>query len=68
MRILVLGAGRSAGYLIEYLAVKCEERGWKMTVCDQDFSRLQLSFRLNEFVTLKQMDVTDLFQLGFKGS
>lgn len=63
MRILVLGAGRSAGYLIEYLAVKCEERGWKMTVCDQDFSRLQLSFRLNEFVTLKQMDVTDLFQL-----
>ncbi|MFM1792047.1 MAG: hypothetical protein RLZZ252_401 [Bacteroidota bacterium] len=59
MHILVLGAGRSAGYLIEYLAVKCDDRGWYMTVCDQDFTRLQHSFALNDRVTLKQVDVTD---------
>ena len=59
MKILVLGAGRSAGYLIEYLAVKCKERGWEMTVCDQDFTRLQQSFKINDSVKLEPLDVTD---------
>ena len=59
MKILVLGAGRSAGYLIEYLAVKCKERGWEMTVCDQDFTRLQQSFKINDSVKLEPIDVTD---------
>ncbi len=63
MNILVLGAGRSAGYLIEYLADICQDRGWLLTVCDRDFTRLQHSFKLNDGVNLWQVDLTDLVGL-----
>jgi len=57
VNILVLGAGRSAGFLIEFLGRTCLERGWNVTVCDRDFSRLKKSFEISSAVTLQSMDL-----------
>ena len=59
MKIAVLGAGRSAGFLIEYLAQVCEERNWKLTVCDREFTRLKKSFRLTAAVDCLQCDLSN---------
>jgi len=36
--ILILGAGKSATYLIDYLADSCFEKGWKLLLADLDQS------------------------------
>ncbi len=41
MRIVVLGSGRSSWYLLNYLAEKSAEKGWKLLVCDRDEQALQ---------------------------
>ena len=51
-RIGVLGAGRSAGYLIEYLGRFCAETGKQLTVFDLHFERLKASFSIDDSVTL----------------
>ncbi|QHT69366.1 saccharopine dehydrogenase [Rhodocytophaga rosea] len=40
-KILILGAGRSSTYLIEYLAKQAPEQGWKLTVGDTDLEQAQ---------------------------
>jgi saccharopine dehydrogenase-like NADP-dependent oxidoreductase len=40
-KILILGAGRSCTYLIEYLAEQAPTYGWQITVGDADFEQAQ---------------------------
>lgn len=40
-KILILGAGRSSTYLIEYLAEQAPTHGWHLTVGDADLSQAQ---------------------------
>ena len=40
-KILILGAGRSSTYLIEYLAEQAPNHGWHLTVGDADLSQAQ---------------------------
>ena len=35
-RILVIGAGKSTGVLIEYLLAQADQHDWAVTVCDRD--------------------------------
>lgn len=51
-RIGVLGAGRSAGYLIEYLGQYCARTGLALSVYDLNFDRLRASFTVSESVGL----------------
>ena len=44
MQILVLGAGRSAGWLIDYLANYCNSKHINLLVVDRDFSGLWDAF------------------------
>ena len=48
----VLGAGRSAGYLIEYLGGYCGQTGRKLRVYDVQFARLKSSFQVADSVEL----------------
>lgn len=48
----VLGAGRSAGYLIEYLGQYCQNTGRTLRVYDVQFERLQASFQVCDAVEL----------------
>ncbi|MEP4533285.1 MAG: saccharopine dehydrogenase family protein [Cyclobacteriaceae bacterium] len=34
--ILLLGAGRSASALVDYLIINCTENNWKLTICEKD--------------------------------
>jgi saccharopine dehydrogenase-like NADP-dependent oxidoreductase len=38
MTILLFGAGKSATYLIDYLGKCCDEKKWKLIVCDSNLS------------------------------
>lgn len=58
MNIGVLGAGRSAGFLIEYLAKVCELRNWQLIVCDREFGRLKKSFSLTAAVECLDCDLS----------
>jgi len=40
--ILILGAGRSSGFLIEYLATKSIANNWRITIADQNTSILNI--------------------------
>lgn len=40
-KILILGAGRSSSYLIDYLAQQALQQGWKLTVGDTDLEQVQ---------------------------
>jgi saccharopine dehydrogenase-like NADP-dependent oxidoreductase len=39
--IAVLGAGRSAGYFIDYTINLCKDRGWRLTIADMQTSHLE---------------------------
>lgn len=36
--ILLFGAGKSTSSLIDYLGKRCEEKNWKLYICDKDIS------------------------------
>ena len=58
-KIAILGAGRSAGYLIDYLSDKSIENNWHVTVFDQNFEGYFSSFGKNkncEFVSINLSD------------
>jgi saccharopine dehydrogenase-like NADP-dependent oxidoreductase len=62
-QILVLGAGRSSWYLLDYLSAKSAEKKWRVTVCDRDAS--SLSTHCAGFdVDARQLDVNDESALG----
>jgi len=52
-KIGVLGAGRSAGYLIEYLGQYCDRTGRSLFVYDWQFERLKSSFTVANSVELQ---------------
>ena len=58
-KILVLGAGKSAACLIDYLCLTCEENNWTLLVCDADL-QLALS-KINQCNSGKavSIDVSD---------
>ena len=58
-KILVLGAGRSAGYLIAYLDEFCIKTGRSLCVCDRQFGELRSVFGISEGVEFVTLDVTD---------
>lgn len=35
-KVLIIGAGRSASSLIQYLYEQCEKEGWTLTICEQN--------------------------------
>jgi len=58
-QIGILGAGRSAGYLVEYLGEYCARVGRELYVYDLDFHRLQESFTVNDKTYLVVADLSD---------
>jgi UDP-N-acetylmuramoylalanine-D-glutamate ligase len=44
-KILVLGAGRSSIYLIEYLLKHAEKNGWQVTIADLHAASAQQTVR-----------------------
>lgn len=58
-QIGILGAGRSAGYLVEYLGEYCARVGRELYVYDLDFHRLQHSFTVNDKTHLVVADLSD---------
>ncbi len=59
-KIGVLGAGRSAGYLIEYLASYCAASNRSLQVYDLQFDRLKASFRVLDSVALTVAELGDV--------
>lgn len=57
VHIGVLGAGRSAGYLIEYLSHFCQQTGRVLKVYDLHFERLLASFQLSDAVELHRAEL-----------
>jgi saccharopine dehydrogenase-like NADP-dependent oxidoreductase len=58
-KIAILGAGRSAGYLIDYLSDKSIENDWQVRVFDQNFEGYFHAFGKNEhceFITTNLSD------------
>jgi saccharopine dehydrogenase (NADP+, L-glutamate forming) len=58
-QIGILGAGRSAGYLVEYLGEYCARVGRELYVYDLDFHRLKESFTVNDKTYLVVADLSD---------
>lgn len=58
-KIGVLGAGRSAGYLIEYLGDYCAASHRSLQVYDLQFDRLKASFRVSDSVSLIVAELGD---------
>ena len=57
-QISILGAGRSAGFLISYLGNCANREGWKLRVCDTDFMRLKASFEISSHTELSIVDLS----------
>jgi len=58
-QIGILGAGRSAGFLVEYLGSYCARVGRELYVYDLDFHRLQQSFVVNDRTHLVVADLSN---------
>lgn len=62
-KIAILGAGRSAGYLIDYLSDKSIENNWHVTVFDQNFEGYFSSFGKNENCEFVSTNLSDFHAL-----
>src|SRR5690554_6837962 len=58
-RILVLGAGRSAVFLFEYLMEHADEYGWSLTIGDADPEAARRLVGGNEAVKIVKLDATN---------
>jgi saccharopine dehydrogenase (NADP+, L-glutamate forming) len=58
LHIVVLGAGRSAGYFIDYMFQLCKSHQWKLTIADQHTEHLETLFSGYSNAQLKKADVT----------
>ncbi|MEO8821586.1 MAG: saccharopine dehydrogenase C-terminal domain-containing protein, partial [Ginsengibacter sp.] len=58
-KILLFGAGKSATSLIDYLGKCCEEKNWKLSVCDSDL--LLVQSKTNHFSSAEafSFDISD---------
>lgn len=63
-KILLLGAGRSASALIDYLSTQCKENNWQLNICDKEEAETRKKFpELNilAFDIEKQNQVQSIF-------
>lgn len=58
-KILILGAGQSAPYLIHYLLKTAEKNGWFVTVADLDIANAQRAIQGSTAGTATAFDVND---------
>ncbi len=56
-QILLLGAGKSATVLIDYLKANAAENDWKVFVADNDLSVAQLKVGMHDSVKAVQLDI-----------
>ena len=59
LHIVVFGAGRSAGYFIEYMFLLCSKHQWKFTIADQHTDHLDSLFSGYANAHLVKVDVTN---------
>lgn len=59
-RILLLGAGRTAYYLIEYILDECASNNWKLVVADYNIDNLPEQFKNNKHLLAVQLDVNNM--------
>jgi len=59
--ILVIGAGKSAIYLLEYLRDHAAPENWQLTICDQEIAHLTADFGANPHCQLLQGSAADGF-------
>ena len=59
LHIVVLGAGRSAGYFIDYMFQLCQTHQWKLTIADQHTEHLESLFSGYSNAYLIKADVTN---------
>lgn len=62
-KIAILGAGRSAGYLIDYLSDKSIENNWQVRVFDQNFEGYFSAFGKNEHCEFISTNLSDFQSL-----
>ena len=58
-KILVVGAGRTASTLIQYLQKNAEKQNWQITVADQSFDLAKARAGKNKFTKALKFDVFD---------
>ncbi len=61
-KILILGAGQSAPYLIQYLLNEAKKNNWFVTVCDRDLGLAQKAVNNNPSGKAVEFDVNDEVQ------
>lgn len=57
--ILLIGAGKSATVLIDYLIKKSEQNKWKFIVADANLQQILLKTNHSRFAEAVQLDITD---------
>ena len=58
--ILILGAGKSSVYLIEYLIAEARLHQWKVRVADYDIEAARLKTGNSEFAEVLFLDIHDM--------
>tara|TARA_R110002072_G_scaffold83655_3_gene189749 strand:- start:1639 stop:2982 length:1344 start_codon:yes stop_codon:yes gene_type:complete len=58
-QILLIGAGRSSGSLIDYLIANASENDWRICIADLSIERLQEEYEKVACIRLKVFDVAD---------
>lgn len=59
-QLLVLGAGKSTIYLLEYLRDKATTNQWHLKICDLNIEHLGTAFSSHPDVSLQVLDVSDI--------
>ncbi|MEO6253579.1 MAG: saccharopine dehydrogenase NADP-binding domain-containing protein, partial [Ferruginibacter sp.] len=62
--ILLIGAGKSATVLIDYLIAEAETNNWKFIVADSNLEQIILKTKNSPFAEAVQLDVTNEQQRG----
>ncbi len=62
--IVLIGAGKSATVLIDYLIAEAETNNWKFIIADTDKEQILLKTRNSKFAEAVQLDVTNEKQRG----
>ena len=63
-KILLIGAGRSATVLINYLVRICNDRKWQLCVAEQNVEVAKEKVGENDWVEVVELDVTDQGQVA----
>lgn len=57
--ILILGAGKSAAYLIDFLADKCEKNDWKLILADQELDLIKAKLKNRPGTSAARLNLED---------